>query len=269
MCNCNTEIFRYTNISRQLIFERCGRTKEILSDTPKNKSCAGVWVPSKKVPCGLMRVMDFEENIIFEGPESDYFSPKKKIHKKDKKLVQQPKVIKVQDKSKSHTVQKWLNRYHELKEQEPEEKIEEISEYVNPIEGYESMTPKEKMRARLKLPKRKYKGTKKESSLSKLFEEMEKYSVSEFNEYKCAVMCAIITKNRSKEIKISEMVEIKKTQEEQEYLITTDISNESDEEEEEEEEEWSEEEEDDEEEEETGLEEDFEDFAINEESINF
>jgi hypothetical protein len=269
MCTCNTEIFKYTNITKQLIFERCGRTKETLTDTPRNKSCAGIWIPSKKTPCGLMCVMDLERNVIFEGLESDYFPPEKKIITKEKKYTTQPKVVRVKDKPKSYIVQKWLKRYIELQNQEPEEKKEETPDYVNPIEGYELMTPKEKMRARLKLPKRKIKIIQKETALSKLWKEMESYSSNEYQKYQCAVMCGIITKDRSVKIEITEKVEIKKNQE-----VFIDINNESDddekeeEEEEEEEEEWSEEEE--EEEEETGLEEDFGDFALNDETtINF
>ncbi len=248
MCTCNTEIFRYTNLTTELVFEKCGRTKETLTDTPKNKSCAGVWFPSKKTPCGMMRVFDKDRNLLFEGKDTDYFQPKKVSEKNIEKTTYDTEIIETKEEHVSPITKKWIERYYVLKNSE---KLSEYNTYIHPIEGYSDMTPREKMIARLKLPKPKYK--KRENSLmDRLWEEMKEEG--EYNKYCCIVLCGIFSKHSLKN-------EIKKVPiiSEKENLPIFHLESDDDDDEEEIEEEWSEEEE---EEEETDLEENFGTFSL-------
>ncbi len=115
MCSCNTDTFRYTNISTDISFERCGRTKENLMDTPKNKTCAGVWVPSKKIPCGMLRVFDKDENLLFEGKEVDYFPPIQETREDFEEKVDVPVIVEIKGSKLSEITKKWVDRYYSMK----------------------------------------------------------------------------------------------------------------------------------------------------------
>ena len=121
------------------------------------------------------------------------------------------------------------------------------------------MTPREKMIARSKLPKPRYK-KREDTSMETLWEEMKE--AGEYNEHSCSVLVGIFSKQLYKS-EIKKVTILSGKEELPTILETVESDEESEEEEEEEEEEWSEEEEEEEEEEETGIEEDFGEFAIN------